>query len=66
MISKDKLDEEIKKNAKKLHKLFLSKKLTLSFAESCTGGLLQEIVTSNSGASQYFLGGVVSYSNQVI
>jgi len=65
LIQKDKLDEEIKKNAKKLHKIFLSKKLTLSFAESCTGGLLQEIVTSNSGASQYFLGGVVSYSNQV-
>ena len=65
MIPRDKLGEEIKKNTKKLHKLFLSKKLTLSFAESCTGGLLQEIVTSNSGASQYFLGGVVSYSNQV-
>ncbi|MCD4819100.1 MAG: CinA family protein [Candidatus Cloacimonetes bacterium] len=65
MIQKNKIDEKIKKSAKKLHKIFLSKKLTLSFAESCTGGLLQEIVTSNSGASQYFLGGVVSYSNQV-
>jgi len=61
---KEKMEKEIKKNAKKLHKIFLTKKLTLSFAESCTGGLLQEIVTSIPGASQYFLGGVVSYSNQ--
>jgi len=36
---------------------------TLAIAESCTGGLLAERVTSISGSSRYFLGGVVVYSN---
>jgi nicotinamide-nucleotide amidase len=36
---------------------------TLAVAESCTGGLLAERVTSISGSSRYFLGGVVVYSN---
>jgi nicotinamide-nucleotide amidase len=37
---------------------------TLSVAESCTGGLLGEKITSVPGASIYFLGGVISYSNR--
>ena len=36
---------------------------TLAVAESCTGGLLAERVTSISGSSRYFLGGAVVYSN---
>ena len=36
---------------------------TLATAESCTGGMLGEMITSIPGASEYFLGGVVSYSN---
>lgn len=36
---------------------------TLSVAESCTGGLLAERITSVSGSSRYFLGGAVVYSN---
>ena len=40
-------------------------KKTLSIAESCTGGLLARRVTDPAGASQYFKGSIVAYSNQV-
>ena len=39
--------------------------LTLSVAESCTGGLLSGLVTSAAGASKSFVGGVISYDNKV-
>ena len=40
------------------------KKLTISTAESCTGGLLSSQITSVNGSSKVFLMGLVSYSNQ--
>ncbi len=49
----------------KLHQLLVEKDLTLSVAESCTGGLLSHLITQNAGASKYFLGGVIAYSNQL-
>ena len=41
------------------------KNLTLGCAESCTGGLIAKRITDLSGASRFFKGGVVSYTNQV-
>ena len=38
---------------------------TLAVAESCSGGLIGHLITQISGSSEYFLGGVISYSNQV-
>ena len=50
--------------AKHLSELLISKGLTISVAESCTGGSLSSSLTSISGASSYFNCGFVSYSNQ--
>ena len=47
-----------------LIKLLTKKKLKISFAESCTGGLLASAITSISGASKVFNLGFVTYSNQ--
>ena len=47
----------------KIVKLLTKKKLTVSFAESCTGGLLASSITSISGSSKIFNMGLVTYSN---
>ena len=48
----------------KIVKLLSKKKLTVSFAESCTGGLLASSITSVSGSSNVFSMGLVTYSNK--
>lgn len=48
-----------------VHQLFIGSGATLSVAESCTGGLLGSLITSLSGSSSYFAGGVISYANSV-
>ncbi len=47
----------------KIVELLTKKKLTVSFAESCTGGLLASSITSVSGSSKVFNMGLVTYSN---
>ena len=53
----------MKKISQKLIKILTKKKLKISFAESCTGGLLSSSITSISGSSKVFTLGFVTYSN---
>ena len=50
--------------SKKITNMLISKKLTISVAESCTGGMLSSAITSVSGSSNIFNLGLVTYSNQ--
>ena len=54
----------MKKLSQKIVRLLRNKKLKISFAESCTGGLLSSSITSISGSSKVFTIGLVTYSNQ--
>ena len=47
-----------------LGKLLAERNLTLSIAESCTGGLIADRITNVSGSSRYFERGLVTYSNE--
>lgn len=47
-----------------VHKELLKQQKTIAIAESCTGGLLGTQLTENGGSSEYFLGGIESYSNE--
>ena len=55
----------MKNLANKLVKKLIQKKLKISFAESCTGGMLSSTITSVSGSSRVFHLGLVTYSNKV-
>ena len=54
----------MKKLSQKIVSLLRKKKFKISFAESCTGGLLSSKITSISGSSKVFTLGLVTYSNQ--
>ncbi len=54
----------MKKLSQKIVKLLTKKRLKISLAESCTGGLLSSSITSISGSSKVFTLGLVTYSNQ--
>ena len=47
-----------------LHKKLIKKRLTISVAESCTGGLLAHNLTKLANSSKYFHMGLITYSNQ--
>ena len=53
----------MKKLSKKIVSLLTKKNMNISFAESCTGGLLASSITSISGSSKVFTLGLVTYSN---
>ena len=55
--SKDRLNQ--------ISNILKEKNLTLAIAESCTGGLLGHTITSVPGCSDWFLGGVISYCNEL-
>lgn len=55
-------DESLEEN---LGNLLRGHKLTLSTAESCTGGYVAHLITSIAGSSDYFTGSVVAYANEV-
>ena len=54
----------MKKLSQKIVKLLKKKKLKISVAESCTGGMLSSAITSVGGSSKVFTMGLVTYSNQ--
>jgi PncC family amidohydrolase len=54
----------MKKLSQKIVRLLKKKRLKISFAESCTGGLLSSAITSISGSSKVFTLGLVTYSNK--
>ncbi len=45
--------------------ILIDKKRSIAIAESCTGGLIADRITSVPGSSQYFFGGIIAYSNTV-
>jgi len=72
-----KLNDEIKKRLKDylwaensnslsetIHNAFIKNNKSISLAESCTGGLIQKLLTDNAGSSVYLKGGIVCYSNE--
>ena len=54
----------MKKLSSSIVKTLIKKRMTISFAESCTGGLLASIITAESGSSKTFKFGIVTYSNE--
>ena len=54
----------MKKLSKKVINLLRKKKLKISFAESCTGGMLASSITAIRGSSKIFTLGLITYSNQ--
>jgi len=56
------MDKEILEYIERVHEIFKKYGLTLSVAESCTGGLISHYMTTLPGASTFFEAGVITYS----
>lgn len=59
------MDQDLLSLTFSVAKALVAQNLTISTAESCTGGLLSHVLTGTSGSSSYFVGGVVAYSNTI-
>ncbi|MFA6803019.1 MAG: nicotinamide-nucleotide amidohydrolase family protein [Candidatus Methanomethylophilaceae archaeon] len=55
---------ECNSELRRMVELLKDRRLTFALAESCTGGLIGSIITSEAGASEFFLGSAVTYSNE--
>ncbi|HEV8654566.1 MAG TPA: CinA family protein [Candidatus Limnocylindria bacterium] len=56
--------DELVERMSAIHERLRRRKLTVAAAESCTGGLLAAVLSAHGGASDYFRGGAVVYSNE--
>tara|TARA_Y100000768_G_C23500440_1_gene461291 strand:+ start:13 stop:507 length:495 start_codon:yes stop_codon:yes gene_type:complete len=56
---------KILEKLKKIHHLCIDHKLTISTAESCTGGYVSKCLTDQAKSSQYYKGSIIAYSNEV-
>ena len=65
MFCEELVSNEDKSVSQVLGELLTERELTIGTAESCTGGNIAHSITANAGSSAYFLGSVVSYSNDV-
>lgn len=61
-IEDNKMNEKVEE---KIGEMLRARRLTMGTAESCTGGYIAHLITRVPGSSDYFCGGVVSYSNEV-
>ncbi len=59
------MQNNLRKLLEDIGNLLRKKDLTVSVAESCTGGLIGSFLTSVPGSSDYFKGGVIAYSNEI-
>ncbi len=65
VLGKNLLGGKEKRLEESVGNLLLKRKLKLGLAESCTGGLVSNLITNIPGASRYFQGSIVAYSNNV-
>lgn len=58
-------DDRLVAQADRLYRVCVERGLTVSTAESCTGGLVAHVITEIAGSSAYFLGAFVTYADDV-
>ena len=64
MVKSYPMEQKVLEILERLHELLKNRGLTLSAAESCTGGLISHYLTALPGSSKFFSAGVVSYAEE--